>query len=88
MANLALADEEAGAGAGIIGDRRLLELRARLDKKGKPRIKSTARKALNFIREAGNGSSRGTDEGDEVVGLVVAEEVRVEEGPAARSRRH
>jgi hypothetical protein len=53
MANLALADEEAGAGAGIIGDRRLLELRARLDKKGKPRIKSmpAARRALNFTRE-------------------------------------
>ena len=31
----------------------------------------------------GTGSSgRSTDEGDEVVGLVVGEEVRVEEGPA------
>jgi hypothetical protein len=46
MANLALADEEAGAGAGTIGDRGLLELRARLDKKGKPRIKSIPQQEL------------------------------------------
>ena len=30
----------------------------------------------------GGAAAKGTDEGDEVVGLVVAEEVRVEEHPA------
>lgn len=91
MANLALADEGAGAGADLaelalarrfIGDRRPLELRPRLNKKEKPRIRYTPHSKSSLVSMGTGSSGRSTDEGDEVVGLVVGEEVRVEEGPA------
>ena len=77
MANLALADEGAGAGADlaelalarrVIGDRRPLELRPGLNKQEKPRIRYTPTARALWVSMGTGSSGRSTDEGDEVVG--------------------